>query len=173
MGAPPPMTIAGRLARDRAQYCQEITREGVPSLHHWREDQRGCTGKFTIHKGGVRPLTSGVGSHMVPKHEFLRMRIEIDLVSNVAHVEYPNVVPDRRQWNDQGNKPSMIVVNHARQLSFLVTLQLILEVARNMLQHIHMLADRRFHLLQGQLFRTVPLGPGPTNRPSAWQCCSL
>ena len=50
---------------------------------------------------------------VIPKHQFLWMRVEIDLVLNVAHVESADVVLDQRQRDDQGREPSMIVFDHA------------------------------------------------------------
>jgi hypothetical protein len=52
--------------------------------------------------------------HMISQHQLLRVWIEIDLVTDVAHVEYVDVVLHQRQGNDQGRKFSVIVVDHAQ-----------------------------------------------------------
>jgi hypothetical protein len=53
---------------------------------------------------------------------------------------------DQRERDDQGRKPPMIVVDHAQQLDLFLSGQSILEVAQNMLQHIHMLPYSCLHL---------------------------
>ena len=38
--------------------------------------------------------------HMIAQHEFLRMRIEIDLLANIAHVKHSNIMFDECQRNN-------------------------------------------------------------------------
>src|SRR5262245_10547662 len=41
--------------------------------------------------------------------------------------------------------PATIIADHSRQLGFLVSAELLLEVPQNVLEHIHVLAHRRLH----------------------------
>ena len=48
------------------------------------------------------------------------MRIEIDLVANIAHVKDSNIVLDECQRNNERRKPAMIIADHGQQLGFFV-----------------------------------------------------
>jgi len=82
---------------------------------------------------------------MIAQHKLLRMRIEIDLITNVAHVKDLDVVLDQRERDNQGREPVMIIADHAQQLRFLVSAEPLLEISQDVLEHVHMFAHRRFH----------------------------
>ena len=60
--------------------------------------------RFTIHVSHLlkTPLADYFNSllHMIAQHDLFRMRIEIDLIPNVAHVEDLDVVLDQGQRNN-------------------------------------------------------------------------
>src|SRR3954471_20392231 len=52
------------------------------------------------------------GSHVSAQHQFFRMRIEIDLVTDVADVKDFGIVFDQRQRDDQGGEPVMVISDY-------------------------------------------------------------
>ena len=73
------------------------------------------------------------------------MRIEIDLITNVPDIEDLDVVLDQCERNNQGRQLLIKIGDHVRQFSFFVSAQAFLEMANNVLEHIHMFAHRRLH----------------------------
>ena len=51
-------------------------------------------------------------SHVIPQRKLLRMRVQIDLVSQVLDVQNSNIVTQQRQRNEAG----MIIFNAGQQL---------------------------------------------------------
>ena len=52
--------------------------------------------------------------HMIAQHELLRMRIKIDLITNVADIEDLDIVFDQRQRDNQGHELLMIITDHSQ-----------------------------------------------------------
>ena len=52
--------------------------------------------------------------HMIAQHELLRMRIKIDLITNVADIEDLDVVFDQCQRDNQGREFLMIITDHTQ-----------------------------------------------------------
>ena len=82
---------------------------------------------------------------MIAQHQFFRMRIEIDLVTDVADVEDLDIVLDQGQRDDQGREPVMVISDHTQQLRFLVSAESCFEIPQHVLEDVHVLAHRRLH----------------------------
>lgn len=82
---------------------------------------------------------------MIPKHEFLGMGIQIDLVTNIRDVQNMDIVFDQRERHDQWGQPAVIISHDPYQLRFFVRRKPAFEMTQDMLKHIDMFADRRFH----------------------------
>ena len=73
------------------------------------------------------------------------MWVEIDLVPDVKHIEDLEVVLDQCERNNEGRKPAMIIADHTQQLGLFVGVEPVFEMPKNVLKHVHVLADRRLH----------------------------
>src|ERR1043165_8033220 len=73
------------------------------------------------------------------------MRIEIDLVTDVADVEDLDIVLDQSQRDDQGREPVMVISAHTQQRCFLVSAESCFEIPHQGLEYVHVLAHRRLH----------------------------
>ena len=69
---------------------------------------------------------------MIAQHQFLGMRIKIDLVPNIGHIEDLHVVLDQRERNNQGRKLPMKIAEHVCQFSLFVGAEPFLEMPNNM-----------------------------------------
>lgn len=50
--------------------------------------------------------------HMIAQHKLFRMRVEIDLLANVADIEDLDIVLDQRERDDQRREPVVIIADH-------------------------------------------------------------
>jgi len=55
--------------------------------------------------------------HMIAQHKLLRIRSEIDLILDIAHLEDPDIVFDQRERDNQGHESMMVIADHTPRSS--------------------------------------------------------
>ena len=67
---------------------------------------------------------------VVPQHQLLRVRIEVDLAGQVLDLVAPHVMPDQRERHDERHEALAVVLDAGEQFLLLVGVEQVLEVAR-------------------------------------------
>src|SRR5690349_13570309 len=86
------------------------------------------------------PLSS---SKLVQKVQFVRMRLQVDLVFQVFNIQFSYVMPDQRDRHNQRKLIAAIPINQIRNFRPVIRRQLLAEIAGKMLQHVRVISPRR------------------------------
>ena len=84
------------------------------------------------------------------------MRVEIDLILKVDHLQRPDVVFDQGEGHDEGSESSMVVVDDAPELISFDLGELMAEVSDQVVQYVDMFANRRLDPERRHELGTVP-----------------
>jgi hypothetical protein len=70
---------------------------------------------------------------MIPQPEFYGVGLEVVLLFQIRFIIFPDIMPQERNRNDEGDMPVLIVTDNLQQLLFFIWLQLFFEIPDGML----------------------------------------
>src|SRR5262245_6851842 len=97
-------TSSAGLSAARCARCIQYTTQ--------RPSGSGAPGRRTR----IRGSRSGA-SNMIAQHKFLGMRLQVDLIEQIAHILPAGMVRNQRERHDERNESATVVGNRGRQLA--------------------------------------------------------